>query len=53
MYEKKSKVSACIIKKQVVENLYYDEIDIVYECFFRVYLVCDNFFAAKSEHEIG
>lgn len=39
MYEKKSKVSTCIVKKQVVENLYDYEINFVYEYFLRVYLV--------------
>lgn len=51
MYEKKSKVSTCVFKKQVVENLHGHEINIFDEYLFHFHGVWECFVSAEGEYE--
>ncbi|BDF56568.1 hypothetical protein CE91St23_39280 [Odoribacteraceae bacterium] len=53
MYEKKSRAQTCAAQGQVVENLYNYEIDIIDECFPRVYSFGERVFPRKSQYAAG
>ena len=53
MYEKKSRAQTCVWERQVVENLYDYEIDIVYVCISRDYDIGKWFFSTKNYNEVG
>ena len=52
MYEKKSRAQTCVWERQVVENLYDYEIDIVYVCISRDYDIGKWFFSTNNYNAV-